>query len=480
MKNTLFYVFASLLPVISNFLLLPLYTHYITPQDYGILGLILMFQSVMPVILAFQLQNAISRFYFDYQGFELKIFISTLFFAIVTLDIITVSVILINLPTIIDLMLPGLNGNLFGFYLATISGAISILSTFQLLLLTVKKEAKKIALISFFTTLFNIMTNLIFVVVLKRSYLGILEAGLINVTVLFFVLFLANRKNYTLVFNFKWLKAPLSYSVPLIPHALSGIIFMYSDRLILEKSVSLFLIGIYVFADKLASLVKLGVNQLNSAYSPFFIEEAKKDKLSAAKQAREMSKIIVYILLLGLLIITLFAPEIIYTFFDKKYFDSWKILPILAAAYIFRSLYIFTSSGIFFEKKTGRITLITLIAAVFNLIINIIFIPKWGIWTAAISTIISFFLTYVLAVFFSKKIYDINLDTKFNFVMISYLFTIIIVSYFLNSPFSIVNPFLPGIVYLIKICLLVIALFLGYYFKMYNLGKIKLLWNRFI
>jgi len=107
-KNSLFYMISSLLPTFIGFIMLPIYTRYLSPADYGVVALVISLQSFLPLVMTFQVHNSISRFYFDYYKNEqkLKIFFSTIFFITLCLSLLSMSLLIYFLDDILYFLFP--------------------------------------------------------------------------------------------------------------------------------------------------------------------------------------------------------------------------------------------------------------------------------------------------------------------------------------------------------------------------------------
>ena len=97
---------SSLLPTAVGFLMLPIYSRYLNPSDYGIIGLIISFQTFLPLLFTFQFQNTIQRFYFDYKNNsdDLKQFISSILIFVFFISLIVLVIILAFLNEILSLV----------------------------------------------------------------------------------------------------------------------------------------------------------------------------------------------------------------------------------------------------------------------------------------------------------------------------------------------------------------------------------------
>jgi O-antigen/teichoic acid export membrane protein len=281
--------------------------------------------------------------------------------------------------------------------------------------------------------LIGVSITIVELVVLKNGVYGLI-LSLVVQSILSCLLFsLANYDYFTIRIRFKVLEEPVRYSIPLVPHALAGFMFMYSDKIVLEKFISLEMLGIYALADKIASAFKVTVNQFNAAYSPVFNKTAKKSKELAVELSRSMASKLMLILTIGMIVLGLTSYEFVYYLFDEKYLDAWQFLPFLATAYLFRALYCFASHGIFFDKRTVDIAKITLIAGAISLGLNILLIPMFGVWAAATVLVTSFMITFFLALYFSKKVFYVELQYPYITIMIVSVFAALMAFFVMNN-----------------------------------------------
>lgn len=462
---------ASLLPTAVGFLMLPIYTRYLTPADYGVVALVLSLQSFLPLIMTLQVHNSISRFYFDYNHdkVKLRIFISTILLVTIFLSSSICAVLIYNLGDVISFIFPKTIGYNELFLLGVISSFIGVFSSVFINLIRVQQKAKLFMKVSLSLFLISLIINILEVIVYQRGAYGVIEASLISVLITSLVYMFLVKEFFIFKVDLTLIWDPLKFSLPLIPHSLSGLIFMYSDRIILEKYVTLSAIGLYMFADKIAMVFKMLVNEFNNAFSPYFNQMAKESKEKAIKETRKISLIFIYFTTMSIVLVSLFSVEFVYILFDERYFDTWMMIPLLASSYIFRSLYCFSSSGIFYEKQTGKVAIITILAGLVNIGFNLWLIPIYGIMVAIYTTIFSFFLTFVMAEFISYKIFYLQLHMKKNLIILTYLVSTIIFSIWLNKSF-----FEFGYLeYIYKLLVIGIGLAIGYKLELLNIKKLK-------
>jgi O-antigen/teichoic acid export membrane protein len=471
-KNSSYYMLASLLPVAVSFFMLPIYTRYLTPTDYGVLALVLSLQMFLLPLMTLKINDSILRFYYDYSHDREKLntYISTIFIFITILSTSVLILLLYYLDSILEFVFPYTVGYNDIFLLGIISSYFNIFVLISVHLLRVQEKAKLFMKISIFLFIISLCVNILEVIVFERGIYGAIEASLISILVSFFTYMFFTKEFLTIRFDKALIWGPLKFSLPLIPHSVSGLIFMYSDRIILERYVTISAIGLYMFSDKIAMLFKMIVNEFNNAFSPYFNKKSKESKKNAIEETQKIALTFVYFTSMLISLVAIFSVEIVYILFSEKYFETWIMIPLLSSSYIFRSLYCFSSSGLFYEKKTGKVAIITIIAGLSNIGLNLWLIPIYGIMAAIYTTIFSFFLTYLMSELISYKIYYLQLSIKKNVLILIYMFGVIGISIYLNRSF-----FEFGYVeYLYKLILISIGVALGYKLKLINLNVLKI------
>lgn len=469
-KNSAFYMIASFLPAIVGFLMLPIYSRYLTPENYGVVALVLSLQAFLPLIMTLQIHSSISRFYFDYKDNKIKLhtFISTLTLLTFILSTMILILVLFNYKEIISFLFPKTIGYDNLFVLGILTAYITVFNSIFIALIRVQQKAKLFMKVSVSLFFISLIINILEVIVYEQGAYGVVEAALISIVISFFAYAFLVKELFTLKFDFNMVLEPLKYSIPLIPHSLSGLIFMYSDRIILERYVTLSAIGLYMFADKVAMIFKILVNEFNSAFSPFFNEKSKQSKVEAIKEVQNISLVFVYITSMLMVLVALFSVELVYLLLDEKYFDTWIMIPLLSSAYIFRSLYCFSSSGLFFEKQTGKVAMITIVSGLANIGLNLWLIPIYGLMVAIYTTIFSFFLTFVMAELMSYKVYYLQLNMKKNLLILVYLFGSIILAININDNFKEFGY----LEYIYKVLVLFAGLFIGYKLDLLSIKRL--------
>ena len=234
LKNIIIYGFGKSAEQLTRFLLLPLYTRFLTPADYGVLSLVSLLSSLASSIFSLGTQSSVFKFYNEdepanngvlYFSSISLIFLWTIFLLILSFIFKkNISLVLFNTP-IYDIHV----------FIGLLMTAFVSFYNIPMFMLRAEKKPKTFVKYNFVKLLVNITSGVLFVVVLKRSALGALEAALISSFILAFFTNLERIKKYNFSFDINKIKLMLHYGSPLI---MSGIIMVFinsSDRYFLKQ-----------------------------------------------------------------------------------------------------------------------------------------------------------------------------------------------------------------------------------------------------
>lgn len=208
-------------------------------------------------------------------------------------------------------------------------------------------------------------------------------------------------------YNKIYWKEAIIFSVPLIPHYLSKIVLSQADRIMIGKYCGMAEAGYYSVAYSLAMLVQIFNQAVSSSLDPWLYKSIKEKKLKNIGSIT--MKILLIMAILNLSIIAV-APEILKVFAPENFYSAvWVIPPVTASVYFMFMYDLFTVFQYYFAK-TKWIMYASLIGAVLNIVLNIIFIPKYGFVAAGFTTLICYILFGIVHYIFMCKVCDKYLD----------------------------------------------------------------------
>ncbi len=413
--NSLAYVLVNILPYLTAFLTLPIYTRYLSPEEFGLVMLVTALGSLVGTGISFQLSAALPRLYFDCDEPGIKALFSTVFYSVAIIGMAFLVALSLLGELMVDIIFPKTNAGYFPyFFIGLVSVYLGQLSAVVNRLLVVQERASVVLKRTLIVLPVSVSVGIISVALLDMGVVGVLLATLVSGVVALVINSIVVRKFFIKKWEYHVFVESWKYSWPIIPHSLGGYLFMYSDVLVMEKMLPLALIGIYSISDKFSQILKLVVNSITEALNPNFMRIACDSEQRAVESFVRVINSWFLVVLVVYLFLSLLSEEIIFLFTTEKYYLASAFVPVLASSYLFRGFYVFSSYPLFYKKDTKKIPLITLTAGLVNIALNIMFIPLFGLWAVVGSTVASFALTAIIAQYLSNKHhFSMKYDVKF-------------------------------------------------------------------
>ncbi|MBX4265967.1 lipopolysaccharide biosynthesis protein [Clostridium estertheticum] len=281
--------------------------------------------------------------------------------------------------------------------------------------LNAEYKYKKYLLISISGAILNTILAIVIIYNLKTDkYYGRISSlvivALLYGTVLYII---AMRKGKKLI-NFKYWKYALILSIPAIVHLLSGVILQSVDTLMINSMLGESAAGIYSFAYKIGMIMYIVWLACNKAWVPWFYENMKEKNYEDIRL-----KIKYYIMIFSVMgfVLIFISPEIGKIMGTKDFYQGLDYVPLIMVGYYFQFLYSIPVNLEFYTKNTKLLSLGTLIAALTNVVLNYIMIPRYGAVAATWTTIIAYVLLFLYHYFMSLHIVDVRI---YNFKPFAY------------------------------------------------------------
>jgi O-antigen/teichoic acid export membrane protein len=403
LKNSAYYSIGLLLSRATGFFLLPIYTFFLSTEEYGIVNLISTFINVASVIILFAIDQGAFRFYEDYKEEKHKYFGTIITFEILVSVILFLALIITN-KYITKFLLKGVD-----FYPIVLFGLIALLfNTIYIIgqsALQIQQKSIEFTKNSIIFVLIHALFNVIFLAVfnMKESSI-ILSLALTNIIMALKTIYgLHKLHDYRFGIDVKILRKVLAYSLPLAPHTLANNITVFVSQFFLNTLKSISQVGIYGLASQFGSILDMILSSINLAFRPWFNEnivqgtEGKQRIIEFSNSVFILSSIIC----LG---ISLFSKEIIYIMTTSEYHDAWKIVPLIAIAHVVKFIYYTHSLGVMYDLNSSRkLFMCSITASAINIGINVFLIPYWGMYGAAFSLLISRIVLATITVWISIK-----------------------------------------------------------------------------
>ncbi len=192
-------------------------------------------------------------------------------------------------------------------------------------------------------------------------------------------------------------RAALEFGAPLVPHALAATAMASVDRLALSSTVGPAAVGHYFVAVQISSVWVVVATALNQAWLPWLYKRLASDDVASKREVVRVAYGVIALFLLGGIMLSSLAGFVIPIVAGPQYAPAVSILQFLALASAFNGLCFFMSGPLFYEGKTGTLSLITVMAATLQTILCFTLVQHYGALGVAGATFISF-LAYFIAV----------------------------------------------------------------------------------
>lgn len=443
LKNTSLIAIGNIGAKAISFLLLPLYTSLLTTSEYGTYDFILSLSAFLLPVVTLSMHEAMFRFIIDTgeNKDDFKIIVTNSLFS-VFFGILIFGLILL----LINSKFPNINN----FYLFLYVSANSIY-TFSNNLLRGLGKIKEYSITSSVKNILQLVLNVLCIAVFKFGIVGLLLSLCLSEVIAIVVIFIISRIWKIVNFRFfslKYVKKMLKYSFPLIPNNLSAQIISISDRLVIKYFLGAAQNGIYSVAYKFPSIIETVYYFFYMAWSESASRSMKENK-DIAKRFYQSLYLTINNFIFGIIILIIsFMPLLFRMLINIDYVDGYNYVPILLFAMYLNCLSKFYSGIYTAYKKTKMLAISTVIAAIVNLLINIILINKIGLYAAAFSTLIAeLLLLFIRKKFISNEI-KIVIPKKILFMEIIISF-ILIFLYDYDNLFKILLSIVISFIYMI-------------------------------
>jgi O-antigen/teichoic acid export membrane protein len=428
-KETLIYGTSTIVARLLNFFLVPLYTYYLAPQDYGIIAAVFAFMALTNIIYQYGMDQAYLRFAKENKTKEL---FATPLIAVFTSGVF-ISLILWSLSApIANLLGIGAKYN-YLIKLACFVMALDALNIVPFAKLRFDHKPWQFMLTRTASIVVNVIGNILVLAYFKSGVEGIFIAGIFASLASLLLLLPMTIKNFVFRFDKNIFKEMFAFSWPFIPAGMASILVNVIDKPLLIHLVGLKAVGIYQANFKIGVFMMLVVSMFDQAWRPFFIQ------YSSQKDAKELfSQIFTYFtaittwIFLGL---TFLMPVIIKTpifghhLIAPAYWPGLKIIPLILGGYLFYGFYINFMVAPVLTKKTRVLMWITLLGAASSILTNLTLVPLVGIIGAGWAIFISYIVMALSLFIFLQKKYPINYEYK----KIGFIFGIVLIWLGLNS-----------------------------------------------
>lgn len=407
-RHSAMYGLGNIIAKAMGFLMVPFYTHYLNPVDYGILELLDLSMSLFGMLLNMGITAALLRSYSDAKTAEEKrVAVSTAFLFVTVTGVLTF-VLAVGLVPRISSMLFGPSIPSRYLLLSFSSFILGYIANLPRTYLRALEASGRFVLVDTLSLVLMLVLNVVFIAVLQIGLMGILLSSLISAVLQVVVLcgWIVRRTGFG--FSGRILRTMVSFGLPLIFSNLALFSLNFADRFFLKHFQSLEVVGLYAVGYKFGFMLNYLLVQ------PFYVMW--QARMYAIREQQNHPEVFNQIFVLYSFLLTyaglgfaMFSTEVVHVMAGQKFAGSAEVIPIVTLAYVFCGIGYFTQSGMFLTNRTNVLGAVSAAAAVLNLVLNYWLILHYGMSGAAWATVLSFAAIAVASYWFSQKVFHLPL-----------------------------------------------------------------------
>jgi O-antigen/teichoic acid export membrane protein len=384
-------------------LLLPLYTRYLTPADYGAVETLIALAAILATILRLGIASAFFRFYFDSTDADhrLRVVRTSFWF---TMTMATVGLVAgLALADQISEWLFDTDDK------ATLVRAAFVLLWAQMnfeqitALFRVEERAVAFTMATLANLVITVTATVLFVVVLDWGATGVIAGNFTGTLVVYAALLVYRHEQLGLTLDRELLHRMNRFGLPLVPSMLALWMLNFGDRFFILKLADASEVGVYSIGSRIASAMVLLLTAFRAAWPAFAFSIEDDDRAR-----RAYSFVLTYLLFVAswaALALGLLAPWIVEWLTTPAFYDAADVVALLAFGAVAFGGFIVVSIGLGRTKRTQFNWVVTGSAAVVSVTLNLLLIPEYGIRGAGIANVCAFTVMFVGITWWSQRVF---------------------------------------------------------------------------
>jgi O-antigen/teichoic acid export membrane protein len=402
LRSASVYTMGNVVNASIPFLLMPVLTRYLSPEDYGYTAMFTLLISLLSPFMGANAKTSLAVTYykkeFDFPAYMM----ACLWLLLATGFIMFVSVILFHRQIGKYTLFP-LEWQLF-VVLACFLGYVS--NVFQIIV-RAKEQAKLFVSFQLSYTFFNVGLAFILVVFLHYNWQGQIMASVISYVIFASIaFFLFCRWNLIKpIFRWDYVKHATCFGIPLIPHVLSMQLITASNRFFITNACGLYELGLFAVGSQIGMAIELLVSSFNNAYSPYLYKKLSSITDTGKRKLVKQTYMYVVAIIAVALAYSLFMPSFLSVFLGERFRDASKYVFCFAIAGAAHGIYYMVVNYIIFQYKTKYLMMVTSACSILHVVVAYIAIQEYGAMGAAIAMVITNVLMAGATWWLSSRVY---------------------------------------------------------------------------
>jgi len=410
-RHAAIYAVGTVARSLTGFFMLPIYTRFLTPRDYGILELLTGLLDLGAILIGISVTEALIRFYADEDTSEGRNAVASTTLALVTgMAVLGVGLIWLAAPLFSSALFGNqdytLDVRLFGLTLITMAITQTVMALFR-----AQQRPVVFVIANIATLVVQVAANVFFVVYLELHVRGVVLASITAGFAVSAVLLPAAIASVGIRISKQRILQLGRFSLPLVAASVLTLTSYYLDRYVLRFSLDLATVGIYALGYKLTFVAKelVSVPILLS----WTVQRFEVYKLGErAPQFNSAFKFLFLLCLTCVLCVSLFAGDLLRVMTLPEFWPAAEIVPILAAGAAAQALIPFCDFGILLSNRTGNVANAALIGLAVKGVLLLLLIPIFGVHGAAMAVTLGIFCELAWTQVTARRHFDMGLQWR--------------------------------------------------------------------
>jgi O-antigen/teichoic acid export membrane protein len=409
-KDAFLYGFGSVATKSVGFLLIPVYTRYLSPTDYGVLALISMYGSFLAVLIGMGQHSAVFRFYFKYDEDDprrprvMRTFLAMALAAAVPCGLLVLASRPLSEALLDDAALAGLLAMGIGI------NFLDLVEKVPLVLIRARRLALRYSVYTLVRTTTTIGFVLLFVVALRWNARGVLAGQLLSGALFTAGLYAWTMRGFSPRFDPGIGRSMLGFGLPLVPGLLLYFVFQNASRWFLQRFHGMDEVGLYALGTQFGQVLLLMNTAIQTAW-PTFLYGSEKDAEARGLYARALTYYVAAAGFVAAVVVT-FVPEIYRIMVDERFHASMIVVPWALVAVILLGVHQFGGVGINLKEKTGWYVVVTSGSALTAIGGNLALVPRYGILGAAAASAAAYVAQAAASLVLSQRLFPVRYEVR--------------------------------------------------------------------
>lgn len=403
-RNSIIFTLLELINKAVPFLLLPILTRYLSPDDYGVIASFTALVSFLGIFIGLSAHGAIDANYFKLKKEQVGIYIFNVLIVLLSITVIALVTIIIYNDLIMNKLNIPLEWQIVSIFVA-VSQFITIIN---LSLWIIEQKPVPYGMYQLFQTIFITSVSIVLVVGFSFDWSGnLLAISIGSLLSAFISLFFLKQKGYLILkVNKEYLNDFLKFGIPMVPHQVSGWIRSQADKVIVVSILGTAMTGLFVVGQQVGMVMSIFMSSLNKALYPFLYKKLNQEMTETDKRNIVKTTYFIGFLIIIAALTLIMLIEIIYPYlFNATFQNSLFVTQLMIIGYLFEGLYYLIVNYFFYFKQTAKLAKITFSISMVHICFSIFLVNLYGIVGAAYALIISGVLQFVFVWYLSNKIY---------------------------------------------------------------------------